>query len=401
MSQIIKLKRNSTPGAVPDVTDLVPGEIAFNTGDGSIYALSADETEIGQLGGVINAGISGGQLVLYKTDGTNVTYAPFDDDVQITGNLELTNEDVNDNHLPELRLTRNSGASLKNDELGAIIFEGDNYVGDQKIFGRIAGFVDDQGDAASSGNVEGRIEFSVANGITTGLGGDSNNAVLETPTAIIDNEGITLPQATQNFYSLGRAENNGIRYWQAGASGFKTEITAISPTQDNELDFPNASGVLAVNGLAGGSLNGGNGLAGAARSSWDLSQAKANQSVSYYHYRDAAYGSAVDLVVSVPFPAYDGVAKGTFFKYVNISSDPNSDIIIDVDSYLAGSGSYAGTVYYALTPSAGGSPVLSTATNIGIGFNNFKVSPGGYIKLTVIDGSVYHVEGTNITMVSP
>lgn len=401
MSQIIKLKRNSTLGAAPGIGDLVPGELALNTVDGKLYTINEAGDTIAQLGGIINATINGdtGDLQLYTTDGNTITYSGSSSNT-ISGNLELTNEDDNDNHLPELRLTRNHGAASNGDELGAIVIEGDDYLGNQKPYARISSFVDNAG-ASSSGNVSGRIEFSIANGVTTALGGDPNNALLETPSLIIDSDGISLPQSTGNFVSFGRAQTNGLRYWQQGSSGFKTDIKAVEPTQDNELQFPNASGTFLTDGLAGGSINGGNGLAGAARATWDLSQVSGNKNTTYYHYRDGQIGSSQDIVVSLPYPIYDGVDYGTSWKYVNMSTDTGSDIIIDVDSYLAGPSSYAGPIYYALTTPSGGAPALSTSVNIGISYDNFKVAPGGYIILTAVDAFVYHVEGVGITMVAP
>lgn len=407
MSQIIKLKRNSTLGATPNTTDLVPGELAINTADGKLYTINETGDAIAQLGGIVDAATNGttGDLELYTTDGSTITYSPtpastIENDLTVTGNLELTNETDNDNHLPELRLTRNHGPASNNDELGAIVIEGDNYLGDQKPYARISSFVDDAG-ASSSGNVSGRIEFSIANGIPTALGGDPNNALLETPSLVIDSDGITLPQATGNFVAFGRAQDNGLRYWQSGSSGFKTDIKAVQPSQNNEIQFPNTSGTLLTDGLAGGSINGGNGLAGAARTTWDLDQVKASQNTSYYHYRDAAYGSSVDLVVSVPYPIYDGYDSGTSWTYYNLSTDTGSDIIIDVDSYLAGSSTYLGPVYYARTDLLGSAPIVSTSISVGISYDNFKIPPGGYIKLTVIDGGVYHVEGVAIATVAP
>ena len=98
---------------------------------------------------------------------------------------------------------------------------------------------------------------------------------------------------------------------------------------------------------------------------------------------------------------YDAIEVGTSWKYVNISADASSDIIIDVDSYLAGSANYTGPVYYVLLTYTGAAHVLSTSINIGTGYDNFSVAPGGHIILTAIDTFVYSVEGTGITMVSP
>jgi hypothetical protein len=402
MSQIIKFKRSSTPGAVPTSSDLVPGEIAVNTDNGRLYGISHNEVDVAELGGVIAAEIdSSNRLLLYTTQGDTITYnATFGTatDNVITGNLELTNEDDNENHLPELKLTRNQGPGGFDDELGAIVWEGDNYLGDQKIYSRIATTIKDTG-STNSGVVKGEITFSVADGTTSDEGGDVNNDVLEKVTVSIDSEGIHLPQASTNFVNFGRAENQGLKYWQSGGFGFNTQVKGISPTQDNTLYFPNSTGVILTSAVAGQKLNGGNGLTGTPNSTWDLDDVRGNQNTTYYHYQAA--GGTTDMTVSLPYPIYDVVETGTFWKYVNISADASSDIIIDVDSYLAGPANYVGPMYFVLLTPTGAAPVLSTSVNIGISYDNFKVAPGGYIVLTAIDQFVYSVEGVGITMVSP
>jgi hypothetical protein len=44
MSTVIKLKRSSVPGAVPEVEDLEPGEVAINDTDGVMYFKKSNNT---------------------------------------------------------------------------------------------------------------------------------------------------------------------------------------------------------------------------------------------------------------------------------------------------------------------------------------------------------------------
>ena len=75
MANVIKLKRSSVPGKIPDANDLVVGEIAINTADGIIYTKHSDNS-IKSIGN-INAFISNVSLDTVTLTG-NYTYQPVE-----------------------------------------------------------------------------------------------------------------------------------------------------------------------------------------------------------------------------------------------------------------------------------------------------------------------------------
>lgn len=72
MANVIKLKRSSTPGAVPSTTSIVVGELAINTADGVVYLKKED-------GSVVSPGVADGSVTEAKlsSDLRNALIHPF------------------------------------------------------------------------------------------------------------------------------------------------------------------------------------------------------------------------------------------------------------------------------------------------------------------------------------
>ena len=305
-------------------------------------------------------------------------------DTTINGNLEVKSTTADGNFLPEIRLKRDGGvdAGDDGDVLGALVFEGDNFDGTQKEYARIGVSIKDDGTGVGNGSVRGEIRFATAFG-----GGGGGVTTLEEPSFRIDNLGVHLNEisvdSAPNFYNIPRALFSGLKYWENNGTGFATEVKCQTPTQDNDIMFPDTSGNVVIATIAGGGINGGDGV-NSARTTWSKAQMIASPNSTYVHYNTA---DTNDLVISPPHVGLDinSDFHGNTWKFTN-NSTTSSKIILDLDGYGGSALQYYTIMKYDGSASGSSATILSTGSNL-------TVSGGGQITLTAVDNSVMLVEG--------
>jgi len=298
----------------------------------------------------------------------------------VGGSLKVESTVVDSDFKPEILLKRNGGVNAGDDGdvLGALVFEGDNFDGSQKVYARIGVAIKDDGTGVANGQVKGEIKFACA-------AGDDGAPDYETPSARIDHKGIHTNEnvidgtGNKNFFHTHNCGSGGGLKFHSNDGNHTTTIKAKNPSADQEITIPNVTGDIVLATIAGGSINGGGGT-GSAKTAWSVSDFVANPNSTYIHY-NAVNGD--DLTVGMPFIGVDAVTVGSTFKFVNASPQAGSTIILDLDAFT-----YSGTQYYALIKLDGGtnSTILSNASNL-------VVSVGGQVTLTAASAGVWLVDG--------
>jgi hypothetical protein len=95
MAPVLKIKRSSEPGKIPQPADLTPGELALNDADGAIYYKKSDGTIAS-----LSSGATAGTRRIYETTATAAQttfvfpggYSPGFLDVWLNG-IQLGNSD--------------------------------------------------------------------------------------------------------------------------------------------------------------------------------------------------------------------------------------------------------------------------------------------------------------------
>ena len=362
-----------TTAAVKSYVDNNDGDTTYTGGtgltlDGTTFNVDAAQTQITSVGTL-----------------TSLTTG----DTTINGNLEVKSTTADGNFLPEIRLKRDGGidAGDDGDVLGALVFEGDNNSGVQKDYARIGVAIKDDGTGVTDGRVKGEIRFACADGTAS--------PTLEQPSCSIDSTGVHINSDTSdgthsaNYYHVDNVNlvtgtvTGGLKFnsrTEDNAANKTTIINSKDITEDHEITVPNVTGTLVVASIAGGSINGGDGIFNP-KSTWSESDFAANPNSTYLHYNAS---NTTDLTVS---PEYPTTGSGDSYKFLN-ASPLASDIIIDLDGY---SGSSVAT--YALVKTDGSlNATINTSSH-----STITVSSGGFVILTKVDFTVYLVEGIGYT----
>ena len=145
--------------------------------------------------------------------------------ISITGDFTLTSTDAGSTNNPTIDLYRNSASPANADDIGHILFSGEDAGGNKVSYARINSRITD----VSNGVADGRLNISslINNNLTTYY------------SAAFSQNQFFLP-----LYLTGNA--NSITFEGATADAHETILTVTDPTADRTITFPDATGTVAL-----------------------------------------------------------------------------------------------------------------------------------------------------------
>ena len=145
--------------------------------------------------------------------------------ISITGDFTLTSTDAGSTNNPTIDLYRNSASPANADDIGHILFSGEDAGGNKVSYARINSRITD----VSNGVADGRLNISslINNNLTTYY------------SAAFGQNQFFLP-----LYLTGNA--NSITFEGATADAHETILTVTDPTADRTITFPDATGTVAL-----------------------------------------------------------------------------------------------------------------------------------------------------------
>lgn len=273
MANTIQIKRSSTASDTPSASDLAVGELAVNTADAKLFTKHTDGTvkELAGGGGgsvalddittgdaASTLATSAGNItidaqgndtdIIFKgtDDGSDITAltldmsdagkALFNAGASLNGDLTLTSTDGGAADDPTLVLYRNSDSPATSDEIGHIIFRGNNSASGQTA------------DYAS---------------ITTKIAGVTNNLEHGELNLNVLRLGASIEVASFNYaevrfkQGVKLDEDVNITFEGSSSNDHETVLDVVDPTADRTLSLPDETGTIATREqLSGDATNG-------------------------------------------------------------------------------------------------------------------------------------------------